>query len=90
MLCTGGHEPCDGPDTARLFYPEPVTQNLRVLIVDDQPLMSGALKTLVDSAPGMSCLGIAANGAEAVEACDATTPDAVSYTHLTLPTILLV
>ena len=61
----------------RVFYADAVTQNLRVLIVDDQPLMSGALKTLVDSAPGMSCIGVAANGAEALEACDATTPDVV-------------
>nr|WP_281383518.1 response regulator transcription factor [Micrococcus cohnii] len=47
------------------------------MIVDDQPLMSGALRTLIDSAPGMTCIGVAANGAEGVESCLATQPDVV-------------
>lgn len=51
--------------------------NLTVLVVDDQPLMSGALRTLIDSAPEMECVGVAANGAEAVEACLAVRPDVV-------------
>lgn len=52
-------------------------RNIAVLIVDDQPLMSGALKLLVENAPNMHCVGIAANGAEALEACQATHPDVV-------------
>ncbi|MDI3329308.1 MAG: response regulator transcription factor [Micrococcus sp.] len=52
-------------------------RNIAVLIVDDQPLMSGALKVLVENAPNMHCVGIAANGAEALEACQATHPDVV-------------
>ena len=39
-------------------------RNIAVLIVDDQPLMSGALKLLVENAPNMHCVGIAANGVE--------------------------
>ncbi|QCU78922.1 response regulator transcription factor [Citricoccus sp. SGAir0253] len=52
-------------------------RSVSVLIVDDQPLMSGALRVLVENSPGMSCVGIAANGAEAVEACRATRPNVV-------------
>jgi DNA-binding NarL/FixJ family response regulator len=51
--------------------------NLSVLIVDDQPLMSGALKVLVENSPNMYCVGIAANGEEALEVCRATRPDVV-------------
>ncbi len=50
---------------------------ISVLIVDDQPLMSGALRVLVENSPGMEFVGIAANGAEALEACQATRPDVV-------------
>lgn len=50
---------------------------LTVLVVDDQPLMSGALRTLIGSAPHMECVGVAANGEEAVEACQAVHPDVV-------------
>ena len=31
-----------------------VSEELRILIADDQPLMSGALRALVASAPGMT------------------------------------
>ncbi len=57
--------------------PETSSLPLKVLIVDDQPLMSGALKTLVESSGGMGCVGIAANGAEGLESCRATRPDVV-------------
>lgn len=50
---------------------------LKVLIVDDQPLMSGALKTLVESSTNMECVGIAANGAEGLESSRASHPDVV-------------
>jgi DNA-binding NarL/FixJ family response regulator len=78
MLCPSVTSPLARPDGGPLIYAERMTRNLRVLIVDDQPLMSGALKTLVDSTPGMGCLGVASNGAEALEACGATpAPDVV-------------
>ncbi|MDY6056085.1 response regulator transcription factor [Micrococcus sp.] len=53
------------------------TPDLRVLIADDQPLMSGALRLLVDSTPGLSCVGVVGDGIEAVEACAAVEPDVV-------------
>ncbi|MWD30570.1 DNA-binding response regulator, partial [Aquicoccus sp. SCR17] len=37
-----------------------MSEELRILIADDQPLMSGALRVLVDSAPGMTCVGVVA------------------------------
>ncbi|GAA3794105.1 response regulator [Micrococcus endophyticus] len=58
-------------------YADRVSEDLRILIADDQPLMSGALRVLVSSAPGMTCVGVVANGAEAVEACAAVEPDVV-------------
>ncbi|NUL45569.1 response regulator transcription factor [Cellulosimicrobium funkei] len=57
--------------------PDSSTSPLKVLIVDDQPLMSGALKMLVESSPNMECVGIAANGEEGLESSRATGPDVV-------------
>lgn len=57
--------------------PDPSTPPLKVLIVDDQPLMSGALRMLVESSSDMECVGIAANGEEGVESSRATHPDVV-------------
>ncbi|MDO5634865.1 MAG: response regulator transcription factor [Micrococcus sp.] len=53
-----------------------MTEPLRILIADDQPLMSGALRALVDSAEGFTCVGVVANGAEAIEGC-AAEPDVI-------------
>ncbi|MFC4429639.1 response regulator transcription factor [Citricoccus alkalitolerans] len=57
--------------------PDSNSSPLSVLIVDDQPLMSGALKVLVENSADMNCVGIAANGAEALETCRAVHPDVV-------------
>lgn len=57
--------------------PDSSTSPLKVLIVDDQPLMSGALKMLVESSSDMECVGIAANGEEGLESSLATRPDVV-------------
>jgi DNA-binding NarL/FixJ family response regulator len=48
-----------------------------VLVADDQALLRGSFRFLVESAPGMTVVGEAANGGEAVAlACDAR-PDVV-------------
>lgn len=57
--------------------PGTATEDIRVLIADDQPLMSGALRIMIDSTPGLTCVGVAADGLEAVEVCDATRTDVV-------------
>ena len=53
--------------------PEP---QIRVLIVDDQVLLRGSLRVLIESEPDLTVVGEAGNGAEAVElaekACEQT------------------
>ncbi|MEU7751336.1 response regulator transcription factor [Micromonospora sp. NPDC049101] len=48
-----------------------------VLIVDDQQLQRMGFKMLLDGTPGITVLGEAANGAEAVRKVDQTRPDVV-------------
>ena len=48
-----------------------------VVVVDDQALVRGGFRVLVDSASDLEVLGEASNGAEAVELVRATRPDVV-------------
>jgi DNA-binding NarL/FixJ family response regulator len=48
-----------------------------VIVVDDQALVRGGFRVLVDSAADLMVLGEASNGAEAVELVEATHPDVV-------------
>jgi DNA-binding NarL/FixJ family response regulator len=48
-----------------------------VVVVDDQALVRGAFRVLVDSADDLAVLGEASNGAEAIELVEATRPDVV-------------
>jgi DNA-binding NarL/FixJ family response regulator len=48
-----------------------------VVVVDDQALVRGAFRVLVDSADDLAVLGEASNGAEAVELVEAARPDVV-------------
>jgi DNA-binding NarL/FixJ family response regulator len=50
---------------------------IRVLIADDQALVRGAFEVLVDSAPGMTVVAGAADGAQAVELALREHPDVV-------------
>ncbi|MEV0247486.1 response regulator transcription factor [Nocardia sp. NPDC050712] len=50
---------------------------IRVLLADDQALLAGTFRLLIDSAEDMAVVGIAGNGREAVEQARATTPDVV-------------
>jgi DNA-binding NarL/FixJ family response regulator len=50
---------------------------IRVLVADDQALLRGSFRVLVDSAPGLRVIGEAANGAEAVEFATRERPDVV-------------
>ena len=49
----------------------------RVLVADDQALVRGSFRLLVETAPGLEAVGEAANGAEAVELARTTRPDVV-------------
>ncbi|MFF8523640.1 response regulator [Streptomyces werraensis] len=50
---------------------------VRVLIADDQALLRGSFRVLVDSTPGMETVGEARDGAEAVALARELTPDVV-------------
>jgi DNA-binding NarL/FixJ family response regulator len=50
---------------------------IEVLIVDDQPLMAKALKVFVDGSEGMTVVGEASNGAEAIRQTELLSPDVV-------------
>ena len=50
---------------------------INVMIVDDQALLRGSFRLLVDSAPDLTTVGEAANGREAVALAATTTPDVV-------------
>lgn len=50
---------------------------IRVLLADDQALLAGTFRLLIDSAGDMEVVGIAGDGREAVELARSTTPDVV-------------
>ncbi|MFC4554108.1 response regulator [Georgenia faecalis] len=52
-------------------------EHIRVLIVDDHPLMSEALAVFVNNAEGMVCAGIASNGLIGIRMTDTHRPDIV-------------
>lgn len=52
-------------------------KNLRILIVDDHPLFSHGVKTLLESKQGFEVVGLATNGEEAVELAKILQPDVV-------------
>ncbi|MEW9530157.1 response regulator [Microbispora sp. NPDC049125] len=53
------------------------TGEIRVLIADDQALLRGSFRLLVDSAPDMTVVGEAGDGAQAVDLAGALAPDVV-------------
>ncbi|MEL5956611.1 response regulator transcription factor [Streptomyces sp. CLV115] len=56
---------------------DPSGAPVRVLIVDDQALLRGSLRVLVDAEPGLVTTSEAANGAEAVDCARQDPPDVV-------------
>jgi len=50
---------------------------VRVLVVDDQALLRGSFRVLVDTAPGLEVVGEAGTGVEAVELAEKERPDLV-------------
>ena len=57
--------------------PGRLTRDIRVLIADDEALVRAGFKVLVDSAPGISVVGEASNGVQAVRQARALKPDVV-------------
>ncbi|GLZ37025.1 response regulator transcription factor [Actinokineospora sp. NBRC 105648] len=54
-----------------------MTDPIRVLVADDQALLRGSFRLLVDSTPGLRAVGEARTGIEAVELAHRSTPDVV-------------
>jgi DNA-binding NarL/FixJ family response regulator len=50
---------------------------IRVLIVDDHPIVRRGLRAALDVDPGITVVGEAATGVDAIEQAEATTPDVV-------------
>ena len=62
--------------TASPAYPAP-SPPVRVLLVDDQPLLRGGFRVLIDAAPDLAVVGEAGTGREAVELARRTQADVV-------------
>lgn len=54
-----------------------MTAPIRVLLVDDQALLRAGFRALLDSDPGLTVVGEAVDGAEAVRLATETSPDVV-------------
>lgn len=54
-----------------------MSQSIRVLVADDQALLRASFRVLVDAEPGLTVVGEAATGAEAVAAAEREGPDVV-------------
>jgi NarL family two-component system response regulator LiaR len=53
------------------------TDPIRVLIVDDHPMVRKGLSAFLDIIPGLEEMGVAANGAEAIRFCEEAPPDVI-------------
>ncbi|MDX2971241.1 response regulator transcription factor [Kribbella solani] len=51
--------------------------DIKVLVADDQALLRGSFRVLIDTTPGLTTVGEAADGAEAVELARRERPDVV-------------
>lgn len=66
---------------------EPVSESpIRVLVVDDQPLIRAGLMALLGAAPGFEAVGQAEDGAEAVRIAEQERPDIV-LTDIRMPVL---
>ncbi|WP_010524076.1 response regulator transcription factor [Nesterenkonia sp. F] len=72
-----GHSEDAEPAAGRHAAHRPDDAPVRVLVVDDHPLMSMALRTYVDNTDGMDCLGEVRDGEAAVRDAVRHRPDVV-------------
>jgi len=54
-----------------------LTENIRVLIVDDHDIVREGQRALINTEPGMEVIGEAKNGIEAIELADRLQPDVI-------------
>ncbi|WCE39625.1 response regulator transcription factor [Brevibacterium sp. BDJS002] len=51
--------------------------SIRVVLIDDEPLVRAGLAAIIDSAPGLEVVGEAGDGADAIDLVQRTQPDVV-------------
>ena len=66
--------------------PPPVAGDVRVLVVDDQQLIRESIASLLDIQPGVTVVGTAADGREAIDAVLSLGPD-VALMDVRMPTM---
>ena len=53
------------------------TAEIRILVVDDQEIIREGIASLLDIQPGVTVVGMATNGQEAVDQAETLTPDII-------------
>jgi DNA-binding NarL/FixJ family response regulator len=61
----------------RMEVNNPACQDIRVLVADDQQLVRAGFKLIIDSEPGMTVIGEARDGLEAIDLARKRAPDVV-------------
>ncbi len=65
------------PEVVRIPHPEPNGDAVRVLIVDDHPVLRGGVRLACDGSERLEVVGEAARGEDALDACRRLRPDVV-------------
>ena len=71
-------------DASRIDAPVPERQPIRILVVDDHPLLRDGIAALLDGQPDMKLVGEAADGREGIEQFRKHAPD-ITLMDLQMP-----
>src|ERR1700710_1978885 len=65
------------PTKERTLAPGKQTPSIRILLVDDHPVVRAGLASMLSTIPGLAVCGAASTGEEALQLIDAEQPDGV-------------